>query len=143
MSEDNKQTIEQFIDKYKLSATSEVAYSNPYMPNSEDMNHYKVTIHTDGRYSGHSMDVTFSMGRGILGGPELKDILDCMSSDSAGLENSRDFEDWASNYGYDPDSRKAEKTYKSVVQQKQKLASFLEFCSPTAYEELLWETENL
>lgn len=143
MSEDIKQTIDQFIGKYNLSATSTVALSNPNMPDSKSMHHYNVTIRFGERYSGHSMKVVFSMGQALRGAPELKDVLDCMSSDCAGLENSRNFEDWANNYGYDPDSRKAERVYNSVVDQKQELASFLEFLGPDVYHELLWETENL
>lgn len=34
--------------------------------------------------------------------------------DSWGYENARSFEEWAGEYGYDPDSRKAEATWKAV-----------------------------
>lgn len=46
--------------------------------------------------------------------PELRDILYSLVADSDVLETSG-FEDWASNLGYDTDSRKAEATYRDCI----------------------------
>lgn len=54
--------------------------------------------------------------------PNPDDVLDGLRSDASGVYDARDFEDWASNYGYDTDSRKAEETYRSC----QKIARDLE-----------------
>jgi hypothetical protein len=47
--------------------------------------------------------------------PGIFGALNCFVSDSDCLEY--DFEEWAENLGYDPDSRKAEKTYKACISQ--------------------------
>lgn len=48
--------------------------------------------------------------------PELRDILYSLVQDASVL-NSSGFEDWASELGYDTDSRKAEATYRACVDQ--------------------------
>ena len=48
--------------------------------------------------------------------PRPYDILACLS-----LDNSSDFNDFCSSYGYDNDSRIAEKTYKAVQEQDENL----------------------
>ena len=71
--------------------------------------------------------------------PELEDLLDCLASDASGIENSPDFEDWCGEYGYDTDSRKAEKIFKTVEHQARRLKQFL---GDDLYEALLWNTER-
>lgn len=46
--------------------------------------------------------------------PELPNVLNCLALDYSSYINSRDFEDWAADLGYDQDSRKAEKIYHAV-----------------------------
>lgn len=48
--------------------------------------------------------------------PKLADVLHCLVMDSDVLNNSG-FEEWASNYGYATDSRKAEQTYRQCIDQ--------------------------
>ena len=45
--------------------------------------------------------------------------LPCFGCEGAQLE------DWCGEYGYDSDSRKAERTYKAIHEQSEKLAGFL------------------
>lgn len=72
--------------------------------------------------------------------PELEDILDCLASDSAAVENARDFEDFAAEFGYDEDSREAEKTYRVCQEQSVRLFDLL---GEDAYDTLLWDMERL
>ncbi len=44
--------------------------------------------------------------------PELADVLDCLQSDARAGGHAR-FEDFADEFGYDSDSRKAEKVYQA------------------------------
>ena len=46
--------------------------------------------------------------------PELKDVMSCLLLDSDVL-NYLSFEDWAYNFDYDPDSRKAEEIYRTCL----------------------------
>lgn len=72
--------------------------------------------------------------------PRLADVLDCLASDANGYDNSRNFEDWASDYGYDTDSRKAEATYRIVAEQAKGLRYFL---GDNAYRELIEDVDRL
>ena len=73
--------------------------------------------------------------------PELANILDCLASDSSSYENARNFEDFASDMGYDTDSRRAERIYNACG----KLAKDLRFLlgGREAFEELMYEVERL
>lgn len=46
--------------------------------------------------------------------PEIESVLSCLALDSNALDYA-DFEDWAKNFGYDSDSRSAEKIYKACL----------------------------
>lgn len=47
--------------------------------------------------------------------PDLADVIHCLVLELDSLDY--DFEEWADNYGYDKDSRKAEKTYRECREQ--------------------------
>jgi hypothetical protein len=97
-----------------------------------------VNGHKDTR---RQMTVNYRMGTGHHGAaPRLIDVLDSIASDAAGVEDARDFETWASDYGYDPDSRKAERIYRACQRETTRLKKFL---GDEAYNTLLWETERL
>jgi hypothetical protein len=85
------------------------------------------------------MTTYFSMGYGHKGAkPEAVDVLSCLANDAAGVENAGGFEDWCAEYGYETDSRKAERIYKTCIHQSKRLRQFL---GGEAYEQLLWRTE--
>lgn len=71
--------------------------------------------------------------------PDAANVLDCLASDAAGIENARSFEDWAGEYGYDEDSRKALDTYLLCQAQAAKLSQFL---GAEAFQALLFDTER-
>ena len=71
--------------------------------------------------------------------PELADVLDCLASDASGVEGQR-FEDWAADYGYNTDSRKAERIFHACRNTYHDLQYLL---GNDALQELLYETERL
>ena len=73
-------------------------------------NWYRVTL----EYNGRKLTVPFGMGSGLTDDPTAEDVLNCLASDASGYENARDFDDWASEYGYDTDSRRAYRTWEQV-----------------------------
>lgn len=73
--------------------------------------HYKVVL----RFQRRQMTLFFSHGSAICADPTAASVLDCLISDLCGADG--EFEDWASNNGYDTDSRTAEKTYRVVKAQ--------------------------
>lgn len=109
--------------------------------------HYTVTLinysHRVASYRNApfaTMVVPYSKGLGHHGElPTALEVMACLVMDAAGVENSHgSFEDWAGDYGYDPDSRKAERIYQDTVQQTAELRQFL----GDAYDAYLWETDN-
>lgn len=136
-------TIKQFIKENNLTMNCEYADSNPNMINSNNMNHYKVTIKntyfvensknlysTSSRFADikktRQMTLFYSQGLGIQGEPTLESVLGCLLSDSFSFSNGDTFKDFCENYGYDYDSRKAEKTYQATIKQTSKLKKLLD-----------------
>lgn len=128
--------MRRFVEENRIRIMVEWADDNPNMEGSENMNNYKCVL----KMGRKQLTVPFSMGFGLTREPDAKDVLDCLALDSAGYENARDFEDWCGEYGYDTDSRKAERTYKIIGTQSIKLKKFL---GDELYEELLWKTDRL
>ena len=127
-----EKTIKQFIKENNLTMKSEYADSNPNMKDSNNMNHSKVTIkrkfklngnHLDTRYGIKQMTLYYSQGYGIQGEPTLESVLNCLISDSTCGET---FQEFCDNLGYDNDSRKAEKTFNTILKQTSKLKKLLD-----------------
>jgi hypothetical protein len=131
-------TLRQFIVSNGLRMTCDWANENPNMNGMPaGSSHWKCLI----RCGKRQMTVFFSMGPAHSREPELADVLDCLASDAASIENAPNFEDWASELGYDTDSRKAEKTFKVCQKQAEKLRQLL--YTDEAYRNLLFNTERL
>lgn len=54
--------------------------------------------------------------------PKLPDVLHSLLMDGSAYFDAETFEDWASNYGYDPDSRKADAIWKACDEIGRKLS---------------------
>jgi hypothetical protein len=139
--------------------TAERCDSNPNMQDAENMDHWKCVLEIKAlkegfdtwhgykgklgacQYSTRRMTVYFSMGYGHKGAkPKAEDVLDCLASDAGSIENGSGFEDWCSYLGYETDSRKAEKIFKTCEHQAKRLNAFL---GSDLYEQILWNTERL
>jgi len=127
-------TLADFITGAGISMTAEETDHNPHMEDGGDkMDHWRVTM----RAGRSRMTLTFSMGSAHHGkAPEIANVLDCLASDASGFENARTFEEWCSEYGYNTRSRKAERTFRVVKQQSERLKTFL---GDSAYKTLLWD----
>jgi|SRR3990167_3469096 len=127
----------QFCNSNKISIDSEMVDENPNMVRDNwQAYHYKARL----AFGKRQLTTFFSMGLAYTNEPSAGDVLDCLASDAAGIENTRNLEEWCGEYGYDADSRKAEKTYKLCQKQAKDLKRFL---GEEAYKTLLWETERL
>jgi len=65
----------------------------------------------------------FSMGPALSGEPKVTEVLDCLLSDAQA--GSQDFSEFCGEFGYDEDSRKAEKTWKECAKTHERLTAFL------------------
>lgn len=84
----------------------------------KDLRH--VTMH-DAECTKDALELgTYSMNPGLLRPrkpippPAIADVLFCLVSDASALD-APDFEHWAAEYGYDADSREAERTYQTCI----------------------------
>ncbi len=135
------QTYAQFIESEQLVMQSQKVNSNPFMNDPKwKANHYQVTIKQEGKGNRYEMNLFYSMGIGLKGKPQLEQVLDSLASDASGYDNARSFEEWASEYGYDEDSRKAEKIYQAISEQVKQLRILL---GHSAYQTLLYDMERM
>lgn len=81
----------------------------------------------------------YYMGTGHNGkAPEIGDVLNSLASDAAGTIGVS-FEDWCTEYGYDDDSRRAERTYNACQRIARELRMLL---GSEELDELLYETNE-
>lgn len=128
-------TMQEFIRHNSIRLSAERVDANPHMQDSQ-MDHYKCIL----RAGRSSLTVHFSKGFAHTGKPPTaEEVLDCLASDAASVENSPELQDWCSDLGYDPDSRKAEQIYNVIVAQAVKLKRLM---GESVYKTLLWDIER-
>jgi hypothetical protein len=114
--------IKTFITNNNIKIEVEYADDNPnFVDEKTRMNHYKTVLMLGKK----QMTVPFSMGVGLTHEPTAYDVLTCLQMDATTYVNDYSFEDFCSEYGYDTESRKAERTYKVILRQSEKLKNFL------------------
>jgi hypothetical protein len=97
--------------------------------------HWKVKVRKDwGVFT-----MRFHMGSAFKRPPNVTEVLGALATDGVGYANAKDFEDWANEYGYNPDSRKAERIYRQVGDNATKARQTF---GDAIYEALLWDTEQ-
>jgi hypothetical protein len=130
-------TLNGFIESAKVKMTAELVDQNPNMfdmpPGST---HWRCVL----RAGRSRMTVYFSQGPAVSREPDVATVLDCLANDASGYDNTGSFEDWADEYGYDIDSRKAERTYRAVEKQALALRRLL---GESAYQTLLYGTDRV
>lgn len=129
--------IDRFIARHGITFKAHPASRNP---NIDDMpagsRHWICDIDCGGR----GMSVHFSQGPAHKDPPTAADVLDCLASDASGYDNAGSFEDWCAEYGFDSDSRRAERTHRNVGRQAEALREILG--TPADYETLLYKVER-
>lgn len=125
-------TIKQFIREHNIKFAYKAADSNP--PMGDNMDHYRCRLRIDDR----KIIVKFSKGYGHHGKPPtLREVLACLADDSQAKGYT--FHEFCDNYGYDPDSRTAHRTFKACVKLSEKLEYLL---GAYAVEDLTYNTER-
>ena len=76
----------------------------------------------------------------VIKNPEVEDVLNSLALDAGSYDNSRNFEDFCSDFGYDEDSRTAEKIYNACAEMSKSLKYFL---GSELYDTLLYKVESL
>ena len=136
----DQKTLADFIGERQIEMRVYRAFSNPNMDDSRDMDHWSCEIRVVGFGHRDPLALVYSMGKGHNGKqPTLAHVLDTLASDAAGVEGAKSFEEWCPEYGYDSDSRKAERIYEACVKQAGELRTLL---GEEAYQELLYGVER-
>lgn len=90
---------------------------------------YRIRLRLDNR----SMELDFFTGLGWTRQPDADDVMECLASDAASIENANSFEEWAREFGLDMNddmdawqaNRKWRRTYNQTVNQTTRLRQFL------------------
>lgn len=83
---------------------------------AEEQKQYRKTCETGLLYNTTDRSAAFGTVKGKQPAPDLLDVLYCLVSD-ASVRHVSTYEEWASDYGYDADSRKGEETYRACQKQ--------------------------
>lgn len=102
----------------------------------------RASVQCDGQWEkmGPYLTIWFSQGDAWKVPPTVEDVLDSLAMDASGYDNARNFADWCAEYGYDDDSRTAERIYHACGELAKELRHML---GSEAYERLLFEVERL
>ncbi len=121
-------TIKEFIAKHGITILSAYTGYRPDLTEDDDWaadaHHYKCTLTYKPGKKARRLTVYFSMGSAHTANPTAYDVLTSLQLDAGAL--GQGFEDWAGDYGYDVDSRKAERTYRACVRSARKLRRFMD-----------------
>jgi len=112
-------------------------YGDRWEPSGKECNSWEciLTLADDVAWQGlrkRAMAVTYRMGLAIDREPDLSYVLGSVLMDTMGVMGEGltvpfvRFEDWAPDYGYDPDSRSAERLYDTVVEQAEDFMTLFE-----------------
>ena len=150
MNDTKLKTVTEFVRENQITVDVLRVHENPNRDRSNKeearwdrgASHWSVQFRFEGmgaEMNARTFETYYSMGAAHTKAPKAVDVLNCMAMDASSVENARSFEEWASELGYDEDSRRAEHTFKLCETQAQELKAFL---GAERYEELLWKTER-
>jgi len=133
------QTVERFLDTSQVHIRChEVVPCDDHgfliIP-PEAAKHYECELHGT---NGHRPVTTIIAADS--GPPDLAEVLDALAAQAAVIEETSCYEEWAAQMGFDPDSRRGERVYRSERRQAKLLRELL---GDEGYRTLLWEIERL
>lgn len=109
-------SLENFIAENKIQFSCEWAAERPDRLMSDNMDHWRCVLKANGK----TYTFYYSQGYGYHHAePVLASVLESLANDYD--PNDMTFEEFCSNYGYDEDSRKAEKVYRALRKETQAL----------------------
>lgn len=120
-------TIKEFTKV--LGITMEVEYMGEYPIDGFSppfVDKWECDIKCEGAY----FQCQFHTGIGLRNGDELveptiEDVFECLALEASGTTSISSFEEWAEEFGYNPDSIRDKRVYDVCVEQTNKLKNFL------------------
>lgn len=98
---------------------------------------YAVTLRLPGIPS-PSITVPYFQGPAIVSEPQIEDIVGCLVTEAGAYLSASSFEEFATDHGYNPDSRKAEAIFTRMGVAADELRNFL---GEEILNQFLYETE--
>jgi len=115
--------LDRVCDRLKIRADVTYGVTGKAAENLDDWkresNPWTVTL----RFQRRRLTVPFWTGSLITTEPTAADVLSCLCSDARGGEST--FEEFCSDFGYDTDSRKAERLYRECERSAKRVRQFL------------------
>jgi hypothetical protein len=99
----------------------------------------KTKKFSDGRPDPYEQRLAMESGKHVGPPPTCADVLGNLASDASMADNAATYEDFASELGYDPDSRKGERIYQACRKIADDLRRFL---GNVDYDFLLYKVER-
>ncbi len=130
----DKGNIRGFVKAHGITADVKHVDENKNAPDWKDANHYKVTLHHQGR----QMTTYFSQGTGIEDVATAADVLNSLAQDARTLKDYPDPFEWAENLGMEA-NKKTSRIFKATQKNTEALDKLL---GPVLMRELL-EAEEL
>ena len=118
-----KTEMQRLCERYHIHIECHYGGNKGPPPDAWQCHPYRVKLwrYVDGKK--RTISVDFFCGMAWNAEPRAADVLSSLVSDASSVHES--FEDWCANYGYDTDSRKAERTYKACQELAPKVLRFL------------------
>jgi len=119
-----------FVSLAKVRMTTEVIpYRTDCPPSdwSRDATHYGIILYRGGDRTAEAARfmLEYSQGSAHTSPPTVAAVIGCLQTDASSVNECDTFEEWADCFGYDTDSRSAERMYKTCRAQASKLLAFL------------------
>lgn len=136
MANEYNEQAKKFLADYglTLSVREAIPQKTPLWGGKHGINYWCSLVNKEGK--SYSFDFWDSIAnkehRPFTKRPTAYDILACLDTFADGMT----FEDFCANYGYDTDSRTAEKTFKQVQYQTEKLKEILSAEAQEALNEI-------
>ena len=124
--------LERLCLKYRITAECVYGAAEPWPDEWDGRQCHPGTVTLswygpEGKRSGKQklliITVSFFQGEAHDHEPTAADVLSSLLIDAA-VEDHSSFEEWAANLGYDPDSRKAARTYRGCVKMAPRVRAF-------------------
>lgn len=136
MKTDPEKTMQSRIQEFNIWFKFEQIDERPDKDEwSAEATHWVVWIQVGKR----RFKTYYSQGSAYTGEPKPEDVLECLVSDAQAAGPETSFENFCDDFGYDTDSRKAERVYKACQRTGKHLKRLL---GEEAYDTLLWQTER-
>jgi hypothetical protein len=101
--------------------------------------HWRVTLTFKARDTGRIRKISTYYST-TAAEPDCADVVNLMAKEAAGYDDHGAYEEWAAAFGFDPDSRRGHRVWRSLGTMAERMCRWL---GPAEYQNLLYRVERL